>query len=171
HEAKVRVFGKLHDIPRKQAVYGEPGLHYTYSGVKHGARQWTPTLEYIRDSVTKVTGQAFNFVLVNRYKDGEDHMGEHRDDERELDPLCPIALRLPGSRPGLCLPAQGRRAWAVAAAAAEDRAPWHRGASFLMNPTHQHVLVPQLPRRRAVLQPRINLTFRRILTSGGEGAF
>ena len=33
----------------------------------------------------------FNFVLVNRYADGRDHAGEHRDDERELDPSAPIA--------------------------------------------------------------------------------
>uniref|UniRef100_A0A8P4FWP3 DNA oxidative demethylase ALKBH2 n=1 Tax=Dicentrarchus labrax TaxID=13489 RepID=A0A8P4FWP3_DICLA len=90
-EAKVQIFGKVYDIPRKQATYGDAGLTYTYSGVARLACPWTPTLEYIRDAVTKATGQTFNFVLVNRYKDGRDHMGEHRDDEKELDPLCPIA--------------------------------------------------------------------------------
>ncbi|KAF6729532.1 Alpha-ketoglutarate-dependent dioxygenase alkB-like 2 [Oryzias melastigma] len=29
--------------------------------------------------------------FCRRYKDGLDHMGEHRDDEKELDPACPIA--------------------------------------------------------------------------------
>ncbi|KAF3850846.1 hypothetical protein F7725_012618 [Dissostichus mawsoni] len=71
-EAKVQVFGKVYDIPRKQATYGDAGLTYTYSRVTRLANSWTPTLEYIRDAVTKTTGQAFNFVL-------------------ELDPLCPIA--------------------------------------------------------------------------------
>lgn len=65
-EARVQLFGKVHNIPRKQATYGEAGLTYTYSGVTRLACQWTPTLEYIRDSVTKATGQTFNFVLVNR---------------------------------------------------------------------------------------------------------
>lgn len=90
-ESKVHVFGKMHNIPRKLAAYGDAGLSYSYSGVTRSACPWTPTLEYIRDVVTKTTGQTFNFALVNRYKDGLDHMGEHRDDERELDPLCPIA--------------------------------------------------------------------------------
>ena len=66
-EARVQVFGKVYDIPRKQATYGDAGLTYTYSGVKRLACPWTPTLEYIRDAVTKTTGQTFNFVLVNRW--------------------------------------------------------------------------------------------------------
>lgn len=65
-EAKLHVFGKMHNIPRKQATYGDPGLTYTYSGVTKLACAWTPTLEYIRDAVTKTTGQIFNFVLINR---------------------------------------------------------------------------------------------------------
>lgn len=65
-ESKIQVFGKVYDIPRRQATYGDPGVSYTYSGVKHLACVWTPTLEYIRDAVTKTTGYTFNFVLVNR---------------------------------------------------------------------------------------------------------
>lgn len=65
-EAQVLVFGKVYNIPRKQATYGDAGLTYTYSGIARLACPWTPTLEYIRDAVTKTTGQTFNFVLVNR---------------------------------------------------------------------------------------------------------
>ncbi|KAJ0067547.1 hypothetical protein NL108_008027, partial [Boleophthalmus pectinirostris] len=64
-EAQVHVFGKVYNIPRKQATYGDTGLAYTYSGVKRLACPWTPTLEHIREVVTKTTGQIFNFVLVN----------------------------------------------------------------------------------------------------------
>lgn len=65
-EAKVLLFGKVYNIPRKQATYGDAGLTYTYSGVTRLASAWTPTLEYIRDTVTNKTGHTFNFVLVNR---------------------------------------------------------------------------------------------------------
>ncbi|KAK0138116.1 DNA oxidative demethylase ALKBH2 [Merluccius polli] len=167
HEARVQVFGKVHDIPRKQAVYGEPGLNYTYSGVTHCARQWTPTLEYIRDAVTKVTGQVFNFVLVNRYKDGQDHMGEHRDDERELDPLCPIAsVSLGASRDFVFRhrDARGRGARRMEPV----KLQLVSGSLLLMNPPTNTYWYHSLPRRRAVLQPRINLTLRRILSSEGK---
>lgn len=65
-EAKVQVFGKEYNIPRKQATYGDTGLTYTYSGITRLASPWTPTLERIRETVTKATGQTFNFVLINR---------------------------------------------------------------------------------------------------------
>ncbi|CAL8344446.1 unnamed protein product [Lota lota] len=169
HEARVQVYGKVHDIPRKQAVYGEPGLNYTYSGVKHFARQWIPTLEYIRDSVTKVTGQVFNFVLVNRYKDGLDHMGEHRDNERELDPLCPIAsVSLGASRDFVFRhrDARGRGRRRIEPV----KLQLVSGSLLLMNPPTNTYWYHSLPRRRAVCQPRINLTFRRIISSDEKGS-
>lgn len=67
-EATVQVFGKVFNIPRKQATYGDAGITYTYSGITRVACPWTPTLEYIRDAVTRTTGQMFNFVVVNRWE-------------------------------------------------------------------------------------------------------
>lgn len=67
-EATVQVFGKVYNIPRKQATYGDAGLTYTYSGMTRMACPWTPTLEHIRNAVTRTTGQMFNFVLVNRWE-------------------------------------------------------------------------------------------------------
>ncbi|KAJ8005669.1 hypothetical protein DPEC_G00120330 [Dallia pectoralis] len=165
-KAKIQIFGKVHNVPRKLATYGDIGLTYTYSGVSHQANPWTPTLGCIRDAVTEATGQAFNFVLINRYKDGRDHMGEHRDDERELDPLCPIASVSLGAHRDFVFRHH------------EARGKWHRrqidpvklelahGSLLLMNPPTNTHWYHSLPARRRVLTPRINLTFRRILQDG-----
>lgn len=64
--ARVQVFGKWHSVPRKQATYGDIGLTYTFSGLTLSPRPWIPILQRIRDRVSAVTGQTFNFVLVNR---------------------------------------------------------------------------------------------------------
>lgn len=64
--AKVQVFGKWHSVPRKQATYGDAGLTYTFSGLTLTPKPWIPVLEHVRDRVCRVTGQTFNFVLVNR---------------------------------------------------------------------------------------------------------
>lgn len=64
--AKVQVFGKWHSVPRKQATYGDAGLTYTFSGLTLSPKPWVPVLERVRDRVSSVTGQTFNFVLVNR---------------------------------------------------------------------------------------------------------
>lgn len=64
--ARVQVFGKWHNVPRKQATYGDAGLTYTFSGLTLSPKPWVPVLEHVRDRVSLVTGQTFNFVLVNR---------------------------------------------------------------------------------------------------------
>ncbi|KAM8865293.1 DNA oxidative demethylase ALKBH2 [Synchiropus picturatus] len=162
-ESKVQVFGKLCNIPRKQATYGDAGLKYTYSGVARLACAWTPTLEYIRDKVTKATGQIFNFVLVNRYKDGQDHMGEHRDDEKELDPLCPIASVSFGAARDFIFrhrDARGKHSCRQIDPVKLELAP---GSLLLMNAPTNTLWYHSLPVRKKVLRPRVNLTFRRIL--------
>ncbi|KAM9810944.1 DNA oxidative demethylase ALKBH2 [Neosynchiropus ocellatus] len=162
-ESKVQVFGKLCNIPRKQATYGDAGLKYTYSGVARLACPWTPTLEYVRDKVTETTGQLFNFVLVNRYKDGQDHMGEHRDDEKELDPLCPIASVSFGAARDFIFrhrDARGKRCSRHIDPVKLELAP---GSLLLMNAPTNTFWYHSLPVRKKVLCPRVNLTFRRIL--------
>ncbi|KAF5291201.1 hypothetical protein FQA39_LY14443 [Lamprigera yunnana] len=88
---KVKIFGKWHSIPRQQVSYGDRGLKYTFSGVTLPAKNWIPILKHIRDLVAKLTKVEYNFVLVNRYRNGHDHIGEHRDGEADLDPNAPIA--------------------------------------------------------------------------------
>ncbi|XP_060926745.1 DNA oxidative demethylase ALKBH2 isoform X2 [Limanda limanda] len=161
-EAKVHVFGKLYNIPRKQATHGDAGLTYTYSGVKRSACPWTPTLESIRDAVTKTTGQTFNFVLVNRYKDGQDHMGEHRDDEKELDPLCPIASVSLGAARDFIFRHRDARGKQSSRQIEPVKLELTHGSLLLMNPPTNTFWYHSLPVRKRVLLPRINLTFRRI---------
>ncbi|KAM9360660.1 DNA oxidative demethylase ALKBH2 [Symphorus nematophorus] len=162
-ESKVQVFGKVYNIPRKQATYGDAGLTYTYSGVTRSACPWTPTLEYIRDAVTKTTGQTFNFVLVNRYKDGQDHMGEHRDDEKELDPLCPIASVSLGAARDFIFRHRDARGKQVRRQIEPVKLELAHGSLLLMNSPTNTFWYHSLPVRKKIAQPRINLTFRRIL--------
>uniref|UniRef100_A0A3P8VI60 DNA oxidative demethylase ALKBH2 n=1 Tax=Cynoglossus semilaevis TaxID=244447 RepID=A0A3P8VI60_CYNSE len=165
-EAKVHLFGQLHNIPRKQATYGDVGVTYTYSGVTRSACPWTPTLESIRDAVNNVTGQTFNFVLVNRYKDGQDHMSEHRDDEKELDPRCPIASVSLGAARDFVFRHRGARGKQGCRQIEPVRLELTHGSLLLMNPPTNTFWYHALPVRKKVLLPRINLTFRRIIQGG-----
>uniref|UniRef100_A0A3Q2YVB0 DNA oxidative demethylase ALKBH2 n=1 Tax=Hippocampus comes TaxID=109280 RepID=A0A3Q2YVB0_HIPCM len=164
-EAKVQVFGKVYGIPRKQATYGDTGLIYTYSGVPRLACQWTPTLKYIRDSVTKVTGHTFNFVLIN-YEDGHDHIGEHRDDERELDPLSPIASVSLGAVRDFVFRHRDARGKQSSRRIEPVKLVLAHGSLLLMNSPTNTFWYHSLPVRKKVLLPRINLTFRRIMSTG-----
>ncbi|NWW73758.1 ALKB2 demethylase, partial [Climacteris rufus] len=160
---KLHIFGTWHKIPRKVATYGDPELSYTYSGVTFQPKPWLPVLERVRERVTSETGHTFNFVLINRYKDGLDHIGEHRDDEQELDPRSPIASVSFGACRDLVLRHRQRRGKGNRGGPGRLSLQLAHGSLLLMNPPTNLHWYHSLPPRRRVLAPRVNLTFRKIL--------
>ncbi|SDJ32857.1 alpha-ketoglutarate-dependent dioxygenase AlkB family protein [Billgrantia gudaonensis] len=102
---QLRLYGKLHSIPRQQVWMGDANARYRYSGSDFDPEPWHPLVAEIRESVTARLAEAgvsaaFNSVLLNRYADGEERMGWHSDDESELgsDPLI-AAVSLGAERP------------------------------------------------------------------------
>ncbi len=81
---RVRVFGKVHGAPRLSAWHGDADCEYTYSALTLVPAPWTPTLLQIRAVACDAAGVEFNAVLANWYRDGNDSMGWHSDDEPEL---------------------------------------------------------------------------------------
>jgi alkylated DNA repair dioxygenase AlkB len=86
---EITIFGKTHPQPRLTCWYGERA--YTYSGLTMTPDPWNPELLDIKDRVEKTSGKIFNSLLVNCYRDGNDHVSWHSDDERELGPNPVIA--------------------------------------------------------------------------------
>ena len=80
----IKIFGKTHQIPRLQAWYADNGINYTYSGKKLQRHNWNNTLIEIKGKIESITSFKFNSVLANLYRDGNDSMGLHSDDEKEL---------------------------------------------------------------------------------------
>ncbi len=78
------IFGQRRRVPRLVAWHGDPGTGYTYSGTLHEPQPWTPELRRLLDRVQALTGHPYNSVLLNLYRDGNDGMGWHADDEPEL---------------------------------------------------------------------------------------
>lgn len=102
-------------------------------------------------------------VSSHRYKDGLDHMGEHRDDERELDPCCPIASVSLGAARDFVFRHRNSRGGVGKGGPPPVKLELAHGSLLLMNaPTNTH-WYHSLPVRKKCQAPRINLTFRRIL--------
>ena len=80
----IKIFGKIHQIPRLQSWYADNGIEYTYSGKKLKRHNWNETLIEIKGEIEKITSFKFNSVLANLYRDENDSMGLHSDDEKEL---------------------------------------------------------------------------------------
>lgn len=90
NESKVLILGKYIDIPRTQTAYGDPGTFYKFAGNVVYAKNWLnngPVENIVRDIGEKLelySGTKFNFVLINRYKNGSQYIGFHSDDEEGL---------------------------------------------------------------------------------------
>lgn len=155
---RVRLFGREHLAPRLSAWHGDQGARYRYSGTWHEPQPWTPALAGVRDRLAAVLGEAFNAVLANRYRDGADAMGWHRDDEAELGAQPLIASASFGAtRRFLLRHRDGRR---------EALALGH-GSLLVMAGNCQAHWRHALPRTARPVAERINLTFRQVRAAAG----
>lgn len=85
------MFGKKTPLPRLTAWYGDPEAVYTYSKIEMKPKKWIDPLVQIRDNLSEQLHVEFNSVLLNYYRNENDHMGWHRDNEKELGPKPLIA--------------------------------------------------------------------------------
>lgn len=151
----VRLFGRSIPQPRLTAFYGDAGVRYRYSGLTLEARGWTPDLKRISQLVTRYSGRIFNSVLCNLYRNGNDYMGWHADDEPELGQDPAIASVSFGVARRFVLKSR-------------ERSPERReflllpGSLLLMSGDLQRHWLHQLPKAKRVKGPRVNLTFRQI---------
>src|SRR5690606_11742076 len=90
HE-KLKLWGKWIDQPRLTAWYGDADRAYSYSGLRLQPLPWTPLLARIRQEVEACTGDTYNAVLLNLYRNEQDSVAWHSDDEAELGPQPAIA--------------------------------------------------------------------------------
>lgn len=154
---RIYIYGRWVPVPRLMAWYGDPGADYRYSGVDHQPLPWTKELLALRSDVEAVCRQSFNSVLANLYRDGRDSMGCHADNEKELGPNPLIAslsfgetrlLRFRHNRSRITLDIE-----------------LSHGDLLIMAGELQHHWRHELPKTRQAKQPRINLTFRRIVST------
>lgn len=157
HQDKIRVYGKTHDVPRVHQWYGDEGSTYSWSGVHMRPLPWTPLLTDVKDRVERQIGQRFNSVLVNLYRDGNDSVGWHADDEPELGECpCIASVSLGAVRDFVIRPKEKAKRPAETV-----KIELPHGSLLFMYGYTQANCEHSLPKRKGV-GPRINLTFRRV---------
>ncbi|CAL1531943.1 unnamed protein product [Lymnaea stagnalis] len=160
--AKIQMFGKWIDIPRKQVAYGDEGLTYTFSGKTLPANPWPSFLNKVRRQITQATGFTFNFVLVNRYKDGYDYMGEHKDDEKDLCSGYPIASLTCGQERDFVFKHQDSRGTKATRKIDTVSIKLEHGSLLLMKQPTNSFWYHSLPQRKKATGVRVNMTFRKM---------
>nr|ADD38240.1 Alpha-ketoglutarate-dependent dioxygenase alkB homolog 2 [Lepeophtheirus salmonis] len=163
--SQVHVFGKWHPIPRKHVAYGDSGVNYTFSSRTISAKPWTPSLKEIRNDLYRDIGHLYNFVLVNRYENGAQKMGEHKDNEKDILKDVPIASISLGQERDFIFRheslVQGHKK-SLDPSFNKYKLSLKSGSCLLMHyPTNEY-WYHGLPSRASAREPRISLTFRRI---------
>jgi alkylated DNA repair dioxygenase AlkB len=156
---RIRMFGRQVDSPRLSCWMGDPAARYRYSGTEFVPQPWHPALLPLRDQLAAFCGHAFNSVLLNRYRDGDDGMGWHSDNEPELGPAPVIASLSLGAGRRFLL--RRRDDHAKKAEVLLDH-----GDLLVMGGQTQRLYQHSLPKSARPLAERLNLTFRWINASG-----
>lgn len=157
-QSAIKIFGKTVQEPRLTSWYGDEGKIYTYSGKTQIPNTWHQTLLSIKDKIEKQSGMSeiYNSVLCNLYRTGSDSMGWHSDDEKELG-INPViaSVNLGETRRFLFRYKKDKLL-------KHELALTH-GSLLVMSGTMQHFWQHAIPKEPKRAQPRINLTFRKIL--------
>ncbi|QHL89447.1 alpha-ketoglutarate-dependent dioxygenase AlkB [Nibribacter ruber] len=152
-QEEIKFFGKSIPQPRLTAWYGDAGKSYTYSGLTWQPLPWIPILAQLRDQLFACTGVSFNSVLLNLYRNGQDSMGWHADDEPELGPNPVIASLSLGQERSFHFRHRTQKEL-------KQKLALPSGSLLLMAGQTQHHWQHQVPKSAKPLEPRINLTFR-----------
>ena len=154
---KIRMWGREIVTKKRIAWYADEGKSYTYSGSTFHPDQWNELLLEIKKHVEQYIKFQFNSVLLNEYPNGKVGMGWHSDDERELgiDPII-ASLSFGANRDFIFKHKTDKRFENI-------KIHLKNGSLLLMLGSTQHHWKHSLPKRLKVREPRINLTFRKIL--------
>ncbi|MEJ2763073.1 alpha-ketoglutarate-dependent dioxygenase AlkB [Photobacterium sp. MCCC 1A19761] len=158
-QEQIRIFGRNVWQPRLQAWCGEAS--YTYSGLTLHPAPWTPALLSIKTACEAVCDQRFNSVLANLYRDGQDSMGWHQDNEPELGPQPVIASVSLGET----------RRFVLKHLHSKQKITFDltSGSLLIMAGTTQQYWTHAIPKSRQPLSARMNLTYRTIYPAAGAG--
>jgi alkylated DNA repair dioxygenase AlkB len=157
----ITAYGKQFPMPRLTAWYGDPGVSYTYSRILNLPQPWTEVLQALRRRVEAAAGHRFNGVLLNMYRDGNDSISWHSDDEPEFGERPVIASLTFGATRKFRLRHKHRPELETVEVPLED------GSLLVMAGDTQRCWEHEIRKSKTVSGPRINLTFRWVVPPGG----
>ena len=154
---EIILFGKKIVTKRKVAWYGDSGIEYTYSNTTKKALSWTKELREIKSLIEEQIGSTFNSCLLNLYHSGEEGMGWHSDDEKELEKNGTIA--------SLSFGAERKFSFKHKKDQTTFSILLENGSLLVMKDEIQLFWQHKLAPTKMVKSARINLTFRSIVTN------
>lgn len=150
------IFGKKIITKRKVAWYGDKPFEYTYSNTTKHALPWTKELLELKTYIESATDERFNSCLLNLYHNGDEGMAWHSDGETDL--------KKEGAIGSLSFGAERKFALKHKQTKEKVELILEHGSFLVMKGTTQTHWLHRLPPAKKITQPRVNLTFRTIVT-------
>lgn len=152
---ELTMFGRHIVTKRMVAWYGDQALAYKYSNKTKIAMLWTPGLKLIKEQIELISGHTYNSCLLNLYHNGEEGMGWHSDNEKQLKENGAIASVSFGAP----------RKFTMKHKATKEKISLEldSGSLLLMRGSIQKHWLHSLPLSKKIKEARINLTFRTII--------
>ena len=157
-QQRIRMFGKSVLMPRLVAWHADTGIHYRYSGHTAPHNDWTPALLRIKSTAENICNCTFNGALLNLYRNGNDSLSWHSDDEYSLGAEPTIA----SFSFGCTRLFQMKHKTKTIPIVNLELTP---GSLLVMLRLTQKHWKHCIPKNKNVTGPRINVTFRSILDS------
>lgn len=151
----INLYGNTVPLPRLTSWYGDSGKDYIYSGIKSKPNPWNRGLLYLKEQIEAKFSLTFNSVLLNWYRDGDDHISWHSDDEPELGVNPVIASANFGQSRDFVLRRKDDHTEKITLLL-------QHGSLMLMQGEMQTYWEHSVPKRRKTDGSRFNLTFRSI---------
>ena len=155
----VTLFGKTHVTTRQIVWMGDSDASYQYSGHTRQAIAWTDSVfhvkHHIEQQLSKIGINAeFNSCLLNYYPSGDDGMGYHADDEKELGHQPVIASLSLGAT----------RKFVFKHKKTQDKVELYleSGQLIVMHGATQQYWKHSITKTKTVDEGRISLTFRQM---------
>jgi len=153
---RVIMFGKEIITKRKVAFFSDPSISYRYASKTKIGMPWTSTLITIKNIVESITKESYNACLLNLYHNGEESMGWHSDNEKEIIVNSSIA--------SLSLGANRKFSFKHKVSKETVSIELENGSLLEMKGSLQTHWWHALIKSKKVTDARINLTFRQMHT-------
>jgi alkylated DNA repair dioxygenase AlkB len=155
-QQEIKIYGKSVMQPRLVGFYGNCGVQYKYSALSLSAVGWNKSLLHIKEKIDKELNLQFNSALLNLYRDGNDSMGWHRDNEKELgiEPLI-VSISFGALRKFQLREYKNKLSKVILEPAS--------GSLILMKGVIQENWEHCVPKTKLKVGERVNVTFRNVL--------
>lgn len=152
-QTSVLMYGKEVLTPRLTAWFGDQNTDYSVAGTGSTPYPWTEDLLFVRKKVEEASDILFNSVLLNYYRNGNDSVSWHDDEDR-----------IPGRNKYVASVSFGEERLFDFRKKSDHNIKYslllENGSCILMKGDFQKDWQHRIAKSKQAVNPRINLTFR-----------